>query len=187
VPGPLQVLENPWMQYAVVLPREVDDPDFTAFHPTSDAALRALGLETGLAHMEWFRTDDGRMLVNEVGARPPGANIVPLMSLAHDVDLWGLWARLMVKRSFAPPERRWAAGTCFFRGQGQGRVVAVHGLAEAQEEVGRYVVDVRLPVPGQPKATGYEGEGWAIVKAATTAEVVHALGRLVQTVRVELG
>lgn len=187
IPGPLQVLENPWMQYAVVLPREVDDPDFTAFHAISDAALTALGLRTGLAHMEWFQTADGRMLVNEVGARPPGANIVPLMSLAHDADLWALWARLMVKRSFAPPERRWAAGTCFFRGQGTGRVVAVHGLAEAQAEVGRYVVDVSLPQTGQAKASGYEGEGWAIVKAATTAEVVHALGRLVQTVKVELG
>ncbi len=186
IPGPLAVLENPWMQYAVVLPREADDPEFADFHTVSDVALTALGLRTGLAHMEWFRTEDGRSLVNEVGARPPGANIVPLMSLAHDADLWGMWARLMVKRTFEPPTRKWAAGTCFFRGRGHGSVVAVHGLAEAQEEVGRYVVDARLPRVGQAKSSGYEGEGWAIVKAATTAEVVHALGRLVQTVRVEL-
>ena len=37
------------------------------------AALRALGLETGLTHMEWFRRADGSPIVSEVGARPPGA------------------------------------------------------------------------------------------------------------------
>jgi hypothetical protein len=51
--APLEVLENPWMQYCVVLPRE-EQPEHQAFQPVNDAALRALGLESGLSHLEWF-------------------------------------------------------------------------------------------------------------------------------------
>jgi hypothetical protein len=52
VPGPPEVLENPWMQYCVLLPREQLQPHAEAFRPTNVAALRALGLETGFSHME---------------------------------------------------------------------------------------------------------------------------------------
>ncbi len=187
VPSPLMVLENPWMQYCVLLPRETDDPEFTTFHPTSDAALEALGMVTGFAHMEWFRTADGRGVISEVGCRPPGANIMPLMGLAHGCDMYARWAELVAWDRFSPPVRSAAAGTVFFRGKGKGRVVAVHGLAQAQEEVGRYVVDASLPTPGQPAADGYEGEGYAIVKAPTTREASHALARLVRLIQVELG
>ena len=40
-------------------------------------AVKALGLETGFTHMEWFRRDDGSLAIGEIAARPPGAHIVP--------------------------------------------------------------------------------------------------------------
>jgi biotin carboxylase len=187
-PTPLEVLENPWMQYCVLLPREADDPTWRAFWPTNTAALRALGMETGLSHMEWFRRADGSHVVGEVGARPPGVHIMPMMSLTHGIDMTAAWVRLMVLGQFDPPQRRRAAGTAFFRGQGKGgRVVEVRGLHEAQEEVGVHVVDRSLPKVGQARATGYEGEGWAIVAAEDTDTVKHALLRLVQLVQVRYG
>lgn len=186
LPGPLEVVETPWIQYCVVLPRETEG--MARFAATNHAALAALGMGTGLTHMEWFARDNGTMAVNEVGARPPGVNIMPLMSHAHGVDMIARWVRLMALDTFEPPQRKRAAGSAFFRGQGDGkRVVAVHGLAEAQQAVGEHVVDVQLPEVGQAKASGYEGEGFAIVAADTTAEVMSALGVLIQTVRVELG
>ncbi len=187
LPGPLEVLENPWMQYCVLLPREADDPDFTSFHPVNTAALSALGMQTGLSHMEWFFRKGGKSVVSEVGARPPGAMIMPLMQHAHQVDMVARWAELMVFERFDPPTRKLAAGVAFFRGQGLGRVVALHGLDKAQEEVGSLVVDRKLPVIGQPKASGYEGEGWAIVRHERTDVVKDALKKLISTVRVELG
>lgn len=186
LPGPLEVLENPWIQYCVLLPRE--DSAHTPFYPTNDAALAALGMGTGLTHMEWFRTATGRMVVSEVGARPPGVNIIPMMGLAHGMDMHAKWAELMVFERFSAPARTLAAGCAFFRGQGTGgRVAAVHGLDRAQEEVGAWVVDRQLPRVGQPRATGYEGEGWAIVCHPETAVVKLALQRLVTLVRVEMG
>ncbi|MCB9596921.1 MAG: ATP-grasp domain-containing protein [Sandaracinaceae bacterium] len=186
-PAPLEVLETPWIQYCVLLPREEDDPTFTRFHPINAAALSALGMGTGISHMEWF-LDGDRMLVNEVGARPPGVQIMPMMSLAHETDMVHAWAELVTFDRFRPPARKWAAGTAFFRGQGRGdRVRAVHGLERALEEVGDAVVDARWPRPGDPRSSSYEGEGWAIVKHAHTDGAKHALSRLIENVQVELG
>src|SRR5262249_6997774 len=77
-PSPLEFLETPWIQYAVLLPREPDDPTWTEFHPANPAALSALfgpaansAAGTALTHMEWFMREDGTTLVNEVGVRPP--------------------------------------------------------------------------------------------------------------------
>lgn len=188
LPGPLTVLENPWIQYCVLLPREEDEPDFTAFAPTNFAALRALGMGTGLTHMEWFRRADGSAVISEVGARPPGVHIMPMMSLVHGVDMIDVWVRLMVHEEFDPPRRTAAAGAAFLRGQGQGpRVVAVEGLAEVVGELGGVVVEVRAPRVGQPAADGYEGEGHVLVRAARTETVRAALARIVGRVRVRLG
>jgi biotin carboxylase len=186
-PSPLQVLENRWMQYTVTLPSEETAP-WTDFTPIAAEALRALGLHTGLAHMEWFETADGRFIIGEVGARPPGVNIMPLMTQAFDTDMVEAWCRLMVLGVWPCPKRVRAAGSAFFRGQGRGqRVVAVRGIAGAHEAVGEFVVDRRLPQVGQAPNTSYTGEGWAIVAAPDTRTVTSALGTLVRTVRVELG
>ena len=186
IPGPLEAMETPWIQYCVVLPRETQGME--KFRAVNHAALAALGMTTGLSHMEWFTRRDGSVAVNEVGARPPGVNIMPMMSICHGVDMVKAWVRLVSLDQFDPPPRRRAAGSAFFRGQGRGsRVVAVHGVQQAQEEVGRYVVEAKLPTIGQPRADGYEGEGHAVVAADTTEEGMHALARLVRLVRVELG
>ena len=66
-------------------------------------------------------------------------------------------------------------------------MVAVRGLEQAQREVGNLVVEVKLPRKGQPRAGGYEGDGYAIVRHPETAVVEEALKRIVSRVRVELG
>lgn len=188
LPGPLHVLENPWMQYCVLLPRETLQPHAEKFRPINVAALRALGLETGLSHMEWFLTGDGSPVVSEVGARPPGVHIMPMMGMAHEVDMWAKWVELMVLDRFEIPERRWALGAAFFRGQGPGSVVtAIEGVDAADAQAGRFVVESRLPHVGQSRASGYEGEGYAIVRAPTTDEAIAALRALVTHIRVVLG
>ncbi len=188
LPGPLTVLENPWIQYCVLLPREEDAPDFTAFVPTGLAALRALGMGTGLTHMEWFRRADGSAVVSEVGARPPGVHIMPMMSLTHGVDMIPAWVRLVVHETFDPPRRTAAAGAAFLRSQGQGtRVAAVTGLDEVVAELGDVVVEVNPPRVGQPVAEGYEGEGHVLVRAPRTETVREALAAIVGRVRVRRG
>ena len=191
LPAPLQVLENPWIQWCVFLPRDVSGPEYAPIREAGFRAVRALGLDTGLSHMEWFQLSEGRIAISEVGARPPGAQFTSLLSWAHDLDFYRAWPRLMVFDAFDPPPRRYAVGAAYFRGQkaavGGQRVRAVHGLDEAQRRFGPLVAEVRLPFAGQAAADGYEGEGFVIIRDPDSAVVENALREIVRIVRVELG
>lgn len=186
-PTPLAVLENDWIQWCVLIPREIDDPHYDDIRAVASKALRALGMHTGVSHMEWFRRKDGSIAISEVGARPPGAQICTLISYAHDIDFYAAWAKLVVFDTFDTPPRKYAAGAAYLRGQGAGRVRGVRGLEQAQRELGSLVVEARLPRTGQPASDSYEGEGYVILRHPDTGTVKRALDRLVQTVQVELG
>ncbi|MCB1055372.1 MAG: ATP-grasp domain-containing protein, partial [Acidobacteria bacterium] len=159
-PTPLEVLRNPWIQWCVLLPREGVTEGYADIREANARALSALGLGTGLTHMEWFRRQDRSIAISEVAARPPGAQITTLISHAHEADFRRAWAHLMVFDELRFPERKWATGAAFLRGQGRGQVQSVEGLEAAQKELGELVVEARLPRPGQPQASSYEGEGY---------------------------
>jgi biotin carboxylase len=186
-PTPLDVVRNPWIQWCVLLPREIDDPRYDDIKRAAAAALRALGMQTGLSHMEWFRRRDGTVAIGEVGARPPGAQITTLVSRANDIDFLAAWARVMIFGDFTAPVRKFAVGAAFLRGQGSGQVRNVHGLDAVAAEVGSLVCDYRIPRVGQMSADTYEGEGYIIIRHPETAVVENALKRIVSLVRVELG
>lgn len=186
-PAPLEVLENPWIQWSVLIPREAHSPEYDDISRMAEASLRRLGLVDGLSHMEWFRRPDGSIAISEVGVRPPGAHFVNVISWAHDTDLFLDWARLMVFDRFDAPERPYAAGAAFLRGQGTGQVVAVHGVEEAAREVGDLAVEIRIPRRGATPTGTYDGDGFIIVRHPRTEVVREALGKIIRTIRVELG
>jgi hypothetical protein len=186
-PTPLEVMENPWIQWAAILPRNISGPEFAGIRSAGPAAISVLGLGTGLVHLEWFRRADGSVAISEAAVRPPGAQFSTLISYAHDFDLYQAWARLMVFGEFTPPPRLFAVGAAYLRGQGSGRVKEIHGLERAQSEVGGLVMEVKLPQPGQPASSHYEGEGYVIVRHPETAVVERAIAAIVNNVRVELG
>lgn len=186
MPSPLEVLENPWIQWCVFLPRDVSGPEYAAIRDAGFRGLTALGLNTGLSHMEWFQLRQGRIALSEVGARPPGAQITSLLSWAHDLDFYRAWPRLMVFDEFDPPARKYAVGAAYFRGQGRGRVRAIHGLDEAQQRYGHLVVESRLPKAGQSPSDSYEGDGYVIIRHADSDVVEDALQQIVSLVQVEL-
>jgi biotin carboxylase len=185
-PTPLHVLENPWIQWCLVLPREVDGERYNDIRHEAQRALQVLGMGTGLSHMEWFRRADGSLAISEVAARPPGAQITTLVSRATDTDFVQSWARLMIFNTFAVPERKYAAGAAFLRGQGEGRVAAVHGWDAVQNELRDLITDVRLPELGSASSSTYEGEGFVIVRHRETAVVERAVARIVALMRIEL-
>lgn len=185
LPGPLHVLENAWIQYAVILPREQHPPHVAAFAEINRRALAALGVQNAFSHMEWFLRGDGTAVVSEVGARPPGANIMPMLQAAHGVDPWSAWARLMVHRTWQMPERQFAVGTVFLRAMGGGEVVReVAGAELLSQRLGDVLYDCKLPRPGQPRSQHYEGDGWVIVRHPETRGVVDGLRTVMDTLRV---
>jgi biotin carboxylase len=184
-PGPLEVTETPWVQWVCVLPR-VMGPEFDDARALGRQAISALGLGTGVTHMEWFRRDDGSLAIGEIAARPPGANIVRMMGYAHDTDLYRAWALAVVDDQFEGPwPRRYAVGCAFLRGQGQGRVARISGVEQANRSVGHVVAESKLPQVGQPKSDSYEGDGYVIVRHEDTEMVKKAMTHVIETIRVE--
>lgn len=184
-PTPLEVLENPWIQWCCLLPRVVSGPGYDDVQDLAARSIAALGLEEGFAHMEWFRRPDGSLVVGEIAQRPPGAHITRMIGLAHDTDPYRAWARAVVDGAFDGPfERRYAVGCAYLRGMGRGRVSGLSGVAEVQRALGHLVEEAKLPTPGAPKSDGYEGDGYAIVKAKETEVVSRALRTIIENVRV---
>ncbi|MGC6491369.1 MAG: ATP-grasp domain-containing protein [Myxococcota bacterium] len=187
-PTPLEVKENPWMQWCVLLPRNVDTPLHQRAKSLGQATIEALGLRAATTHMEWFEREDGSLAVGEIAMRPPGAQLADMTSVAHDRDFFIDWARANIYESFEGTwERNWAVGTAFLRGQGLGRIRAITGIGAAQDKVGSLVVAHRLPTVGAHPNDTYEGDGWVMLKHQDTEVVRRALLDLITTVRVHHG
>jgi len=184
-PTPLQVMEAPWIQWTVLLPRELQVPEYEPIHSAGPRALDALGMVTGMTHMEWFRRPDGSIAISEVAARPPGAQFTSLISYAHERDFYRVWAEVSVLEEFSPPPRRFATGAAYLRGQGAGRIASVSGIEEANRELGDLVIESRIPVPGQVKSSSYEGDGYLILRHPETEVVRRGLQRAVEILKVE--
>ncbi len=186
-PGPLEVMRTPWIQWTVLLPRNIDTPEYAPMVEIGRKALDVLGMHTGMSHMEWFRRPNGSIAVSEVAARPPGAQFTTLLSAAHNVDFYRAWAQLMIHEEFDVPARPFSAGAVFLRGQGEGQVAAIHGLEKVRKELGDVIFEERLPRVGQLPSGSYDGEGWLILRHPETKVVEQGLARAASEVRIQLG
>ncbi len=185
LPSCLEVVENAWIQWATILPRELGEPVHDKAKKMGFAAIEALGLDSGMTHMEWFEKADGSLAIGEIAQRPPGANLTLMTGLAHGIDAYRAWARAVVDNELdAPWTRKYAVGCAYLRGMGQGRVVNVTGVQETNEAVGKWVMEAKLPTLGAHKADTYEGDGYVIVRHESTDAVHAMIKKIIETVRV---
>jgi D-alanine-D-alanine ligase-like ATP-grasp enzyme len=183
-PSPLEVLENPWIQWVCLLPRELGR-EYDDVREIGVRAVEALGLDNGFTHMEWFRRPDGSLAIGEIAQRPPGAHITRMTGIAHDFDPYLAWARAVIDSAFdGPYTRNWAVGCAFLRGMGRGRVARIEGVGAANARVRQFVVEAKLPTIGAPKNDSYEGDGYAILRARDTETLKAALRIVIETVRI---
>ncbi len=188
LPNPLHAVRNPWIQWQVVLPIEIDDPKYDDIRAANAKTLEVLGMKTGMTHLEWFRRNDGTIAISEVAARPPGAQITTMISRHCDFDSEAAWFRLMYFNEFPTDlTRKYAVGAAFLRGMGEGRVKEVRGLDKVVQDFGHLICDRRIPQIGQEKAKTYEGEGFIILRHPETEVAREALSRVVADVKVILG
>jgi hypothetical protein len=185
LPGCLEVLETPWIQWACMLPRDIDTPVHHEAKKLGFAAIQALGLANGMTHMEWFQRADGSLAIGEIAARPPGPQLLQMTGLVHDVDPYRAWALAEIDDVFETPwKRQYAAGTAFIRGVGNGRVKAVTGVRETWEAIHPWLVEAKLPTIGKAKVTSYEGDGYVVVRHEDTHKVYQLIKKIVETLRV---
>lgn len=184
-PSCLEVLETPWVQWAVVLPRELDEPRYERAREVGVATIRALGLVDGMSHMEWFERADGTVAVGEIAQRPPGPQLCHMTGVVHDIDPYRAWARAVVDGELdAPWERKYAAGCAYIRGMGRGRVAAVTGVRETHEAIAGSIVEARLPTIGATKSDTYEGDGYVMVRHESTEKVRAMIKTIIETIKI---
>ncbi|MFJ1795294.1 ATP-grasp domain-containing protein [Kitasatospora griseola] len=109
-----------------------EDPLLAQVGPVAEAALDALGVNTGVSHVEMRLTSDGPRLI-EVNARLGGDLIGRLVQLATGIDLPAVAADVALGREpDLTPSRHEAAGVRFISPASSGTVLR----AQAREELG---------------------------------------------------
>lgn len=187
-PTVLEVVENPWIQWIVESPREIAGPAFDDVRAMGVKAVQALGLQSGLTHMEWFRRPDGSLAIGEIAARPPGAQIVRLHGLARGISFYRAWARAVVHDVYdGAPRQSHAVACAYLRGMGRGRVLGVDGVKRTRDALGELIAEAELPVLGAPKSDSYEGDGYVILRHPDSGVVRRAAQFVIDNIRVHYG
>jgi hypothetical protein len=172
----------------ITLPREQDDPADPMLRRMGFAALKALGMHTGITSTRWYRRPDGSPVIANVSASPPTGNIVSLMALAHGAEMYRVWGNVMVNGVFAPIPRPYSAGVCYFGGAGGGSTpTVVQGLDTVARELGDILVHVEAPAVVRESVRAPGVDGFALVRHTETRVVDAALKRIAECVRVESG
>lgn len=162
--------------HANIVPASVDARTRSELRGLFVRATGALGLRSGVAHMEVFLTDDG-LVFGELAARPPGGRLMPLIQRAWGFDPYEALLRIALGREVEfPLVERGHAGTWVLH-PGPGIVGHISGVGAARRVPGVRKVslrvsegDVILPRLGSGQDVGYiDADG------ATRDEVARAL------------
>jgi hypothetical protein len=185
-PSILEALEDPAIQWRCIMPRDIEVMRYQKFIEKGLKAVRFLEVGDAMTHMEGFLLDNGGVRFIDATLRPAGARIGPMLAYAYDLDPYLAWARAAVDgRIDGPWERKYAAGTIFLRGPGDGLIEEVSGLDRVREQIGDLIVDARLPRAGAAKSPTYTGDGYITVRHRETGVVEEALGLIERTVSVD--
>ena len=150
-PRPIEEKKHQWISPCSICLRDIEDPRLEGGRRMGRAVLEALGFRTGFSHMEWYLKDDGEIVFGEIGARPPGANLVSAMNYACDIDLFAGWAEAVCHGSFSQPiHRRYNSAIVCKRALGGGRIHRAEGLQQLLSELGPAVAAWYLKPMGSP-------------------------------------
>ena len=130
-PNVLDARKNEWISPIICCLRDLHEPRLQDGIRLGHRALQALGMGSGMSHMEWFRQPDDRAIFGEVACRPPGSKMLDLMNTAWDTDLYRAWGMsILGKPPQLPTRSPYNAAIIFKRAHGQGRIRAIHGVSE---------------------------------------------------------
>jgi hypothetical protein len=116
--------------------------------------MRAFDVRERFFHLEFFRTEDGRLVAIEVNMRPPGGLTMDMFDWAIDADLYQAWANMIAgKPAGGPWQRKYHVG---YAGRKDSRRYA-HPYDAVRHAFGRLVVHHEQINSAFRKAIGDEG------------------------------
>jgi hypothetical protein len=160
--------QNPWISPVSIALKDTSTPDVAGGVALGRRVIEALGFESGITHMEWFRTPAGEAVFGEIGARAPGGRIVHAMNYSADADLFVGWASAVCYGNLGQAaDKRFNVGVVFKRAEGTGTIRRIEGLDRILSHFGEHVVHVDLVPVGSPRRDYrqvVEGDGWIVVR-----------------------
>ncbi len=73
---------------------EYGSPEEQTLLELNEKVLQVLGLQQGISHTEFIRSEDGQFYFLETAARVGGAHIADMIEAARGINLWREWARM---------------------------------------------------------------------------------------------
>ncbi|GGX06316.1 ATP-grasp domain-containing protein [Streptomyces chartreusis] len=141
------------------------------------SVLTAIGMRTGIVHLE-FRLTSAGPAVMEVAVRTPGDHIMELCSLAYGIDWHEMVVRLAVGAELPPPPQgpvRHAAS--LFLVSDPGEVIALDGLDEVREHPAVVDAAFRVAVGDTvgPASSSLQRTAYAVLAADSPQELEEAI------------
>ncbi|GLZ51896.1 ATP-grasp domain-containing protein [Actinomycetospora sp. NBRC 106378] len=167
------------------LPARLDPAHVPAVEGLGEAVVAALGMRTGVVHLE-FRLGDAGPVVIEVAVRTPGDHIMDLLGLAHGVDWFEALVRLALGWEPAPlPSTPPRLAAVHLPVAPAGTVRAVTGFEEIRAHPHVVLAEADV-VPGQavPVLRSSADRVGRVVLAAPDGETLDAT---LETVRTTVG
>ncbi len=189
-PKPLVARQNPWISPQAICLSDIRQDDIAPGVELGRRALQALGLETGMAHMEWYRSaKNGEPIFGEVGARAPGGRLSHGMNLSCEGNVFQLWAEAITSgESSQSMEKHFNAALVFKRATGSGTTVTrIEGLERVLADSGEHIPVVDLVPIGEPRRDWTQivtGDGWMVARHMDLGSTIELADRLAQDVRI---
>ncbi|MCC7429394.1 ATP-grasp domain-containing protein [bacterium] len=185
-PPLLKAMQNAWIQPIYMFDKDLDELHKDVIE-TGKNTIKALGLDTSMTHMEWFRRQkDGKIYVGEIAARPPGGPIIDVHNFGHDTDLFAEWGNVMVNKKFdLYLHRKHNVGSACLRAQGDGKEIKeISGVDVVQKELGHLICGIHIPTIGSPKVDSYVGEGLIFCRGENWNDVFQSLIWATETIKI---
>lgn len=174
-PPPLQGRTLEWISPAQITLRDPYIPAFEVGIELGRQVLEVLGMGTGFAHMEWFKTKQGEAVFSEIACRSGGGKLMDALNYANDIDIYREWARAVCWHAFdAVPQRKYHVASVFKRAQGQGRIAHIEGLDRVRQRCGPgLVVTDLLPIGHQRRNWKQTllGDGYVMMRSPDYRDV----------------
>jgi biotin carboxylase len=168
MPKPLEARSHEWISPIGITVRDIAQPKLAGGIALGRAVLKALNMDSGYTHMEWYLTSKGEAVFGEIACRSGGAGLVDLMNYTLDADMYREWARASCWGHFeADATRKYNVGIVFKRAMGWGTIQRIEGLRGWLQACGRWVVEDTLLRPGSQRRDWRQtqvSDGYVVVR-----------------------
>jgi biotin carboxylase len=193
--NPTEYLAPRW---ANVVPAPIDGPTRAAVSDLNRRVLGALGITSGVTHMELFlpggpaglAAGESGPLFGEIAARPPGGHLMELITRAWGFDAWDAW---VAAETGAPLPIRNSPPLCtagmWTLHPGPGMVLRIEGLESARGIEGVREIVLR-PQPGDviaPRVGTGQEIGHIVVEGPDRDAVVRSLDLARERIVITMG